>query len=311
MDLPGTVLIVEDDVALRSALRRYLSRLGATTLEAGSCAEAVSTLAEHAEIAAILADISLPDGLGFELVDHVASRPTPPGVILMTGDNGLDNAIVALQHGATDFLLKPFSFDALDAALTRATRALPPAADVTGPEHTSADEWRRSFAPGMLGNDPKLLRVFQTLASVADTDCSVLVTGETGTGKELVARALHMASNRTGHPFVTVNCAAIPDNLLESELFGHARGAFTGALQARQGRFTQADGVRAPDMAAIKALPTITPSASRATWAACAGVEMPKPTQIGLVVSSRSCRTPSRTLLGNCLRAPVVPVTET
>ncbi|MCG8557241.1 MAG: sigma-54 dependent transcriptional regulator, partial [Proteobacteria bacterium] len=105
-----------------------------------------------------------------------------------------------------------------------------------------AQLWRQQFAPGVLGQHTSLTETFELLASVADTDCTVLVTGETGTGKELVARALHRGSSRHTKPFVTVNCAAIPENLLESELFGHVKGAFTGATQARTGRFLQADG---------------------------------------------------------------------
>ncbi len=108
--------------------------------------------------------------------------------------------------------------------------------------HLDLDEWRRQHTPNILGNDPKLMDVFRMIERVADTDCSILVSGESGTGKELIARAVHDASNRTEGPFIAVNCAAIPDNLLESELFGHARGAFTGATGARVGQFTAAHG---------------------------------------------------------------------
>jgi len=239
-----TVLIVEDEAALRSTLRRYLVRRGMEVLEAATCAEGFAILDEKGDsISAMLVDLSLPDGLGFELVDHMAGRKQRPGVIMMTGDNSIDNAIVALQRGATDFLLKPFSLEALDTSLDRiATMATAQKAKATAAGSADAREvWRNTYAPGFLGTHPELLQVFAVLESVADTDCTVSVSGETGTGKELVARALHNASNRRNKPFVTVNCAAIPDNLLESELFGHARGAFTGALQARQGRFTQAD----------------------------------------------------------------------
>jgi transcriptional regulator with PAS, ATPase and Fis domain len=109
-------------------------------------------------------------------------------------------------------------------------------------DQTPAEMWRDMHAPNLIGREPKLLEVFGIMASVADADCSVLVTGETGTGKELIARALHAGSNRKNRPFVAVNCAAIPENLIESELFGYAKGSFTGAVQSRQGRFSQADG---------------------------------------------------------------------
>jgi len=240
-----TVLIVEDEAALRSTLRRYLARRGMEVLEAATCAEGFAILDEKGDsISAMLVDVSLPDGLGFELVDHMAGKKQKPGVIMMTGDSSIDNAIVALQRGATDFLLKPFSLEALDTSLDRiATVETVQKAKAGAVGSADAREvWRNKYAPGFLGSHPELLQVFAVLESVADTDCTVSVSGETGTGKELVARALHAASDRRNKPFVTVNCAAIPDNLLESELFGHARGAFTGALQARQGRFTQADG---------------------------------------------------------------------
>ncbi len=240
-----TILIVEDEAALRSTLRRYLARRGMEVLEAASCAEGFEVLDQMGDkISAMLVDVSLPDGLGFELVDHMAGRKQRPGVIMMTGDNSIDNAIVALQRGATDFLLKPFSLEALDTSLDRIStlQTVQQAVATASSDGDARDVWRNKYAPGFLGSHPELLQVFAILESVADTDCTVSVSGETGTGKELVARALHNASDRRNKPFVTVNCAAIPDNLLESELFGHARGAFTGALQARQGRFTQADG---------------------------------------------------------------------
>ncbi|MBI2893686.1 MAG: sigma-54-dependent Fis family transcriptional regulator [Deltaproteobacteria bacterium] len=241
----ATLLLVDDDDALRGAIRRYAVRQGMTVLDAATCAEAFEILdRERERIDLLLTDVRLPDGLGFEIVDKAGSKQPAPGVVVMTGNGCLENAISALQHGAADFLLKPFSFDALDAALERArggARITP----VPGPRKTepqSAKEaWRNRYAPGMLGSHEQLTRVFAMIERVADTDCSILVTGESGTGKELVARAIHAAGDRRNKPFVTVNCAAIPDNLLESELFGHAKGSFTGATSARVGRFAAAD----------------------------------------------------------------------
>jgi DNA-binding NtrC family response regulator len=149
-----------------------------------------------------------------------------------------------VRHGASDFLVKPFSMEALDSALSRVqiVERLSMAPPPTMPERAPIAEWRALYAPDILGRDPSLMRVFGMIERVADTDCSVLVTGESGTGKELIARALHDMSNRRGQPFMAVNCAAIPESLLESELFGHSRGAFTGAQNARPGRFAAADG---------------------------------------------------------------------
>jgi DNA-binding NtrC family response regulator len=241
----GTILVIDDDDALRGSLRRYLTRKGLHVLEAANCAQGFEVLEQnHKSIQVVLVDIVLPDGQGFELVDRAAGYDPAPGVIVMTGDIIIDNAILALQRGATDFLLKPFSFEALDSALIRLIDGAHDANVSSDDEWTrsSAGQWRAKFAPGFLGCDPKLMQLFAVLESVADTDCSVLITGETGTGKELVARSLHVASDRRNKPFVTVNCAAIPEDLLESELFGHAKGSFTGATQSRQGRFALADG---------------------------------------------------------------------
>ncbi|MCG8557579.1 MAG: sigma 54-interacting transcriptional regulator, partial [Proteobacteria bacterium] len=241
--MSNAILVVEDEATLRSTLGRFLSRRGHRVLEARSKGEALELMQRESDLFLVLADIALPDGLGFELVQRAPKAGGCPKVILMTGDNNIDHAITAVRRGAIDFLLKPFSLEALEEALLRAQRerARSKTRDSLRPP-AETQLWRRQFAPGVLGQHPSLTETFDLLASVADTDCTVLVTGETGTGKELVARALHRGSNRHAKPFVTVNCAAIPENLLESELFGHVKGAFTGATQARTGRFLQADG---------------------------------------------------------------------
>ncbi len=239
-----TVLLVDDDDALRGALRRYATRQGMPVFEAANCAEAFQILdRERDRIQVLLTDVRLPDGLGFEIVDRAIGKRPAPGVVIMTGSKSVESAISALQRGAADYLLKPFSFEALDAAILKAARQRgAPASPIPEARPSPGEEWRKRYAPGILGTHPKLMRVFGIVERVADTDCSVLITGESGTGKELVARAVHVAGNRRNRPFVPVNCAAIPDNLLESELFGHAKGSFTGAASSRVGRFTAADG---------------------------------------------------------------------
>jgi DNA-binding NtrC family response regulator len=232
-----TVLVVEDEATLRSALSRYLTRAGYAVLQAGTCSEALELMRRPVDL--ILADVALPDGQGFELADNAARLDRNLPVIIMTADDNIDHAIQAVRHGATDFLLKPFSFDALDRAMSR---VIAPRPSFSATDSSQADAWRQRNAPRILGSHASLLRVFGIIERVSDTDITVLVTGESGTGKELVARALHEASDRAAGPFVTVNCAAIPENLLESELFGHAKGAFTGATAARIGRFRSADG---------------------------------------------------------------------
>lgn len=234
------ILIVEDEETLRRSLARHLRRRGAEVFQAGSCAEARSVLSDNSEMDVVLTDVMLPDGQGFTVVDQLQRKRGRAAVIVMTGQTVLDHAINALRHGADDFLTKPFSLDALDIALervesTRSLGAIPPASG------DDLQAWRDEHCPEIIGNDPTLMRVFDIVRRVADTDCSVLITGETGTGKELFARALHASSARAPHPFVPMNCASIPENLMESELFGHAKGAFTGATNAHRGRFAVAD----------------------------------------------------------------------
>ncbi len=238
-----TILVVEDDPQVRAVVMRFLRSTCSRVFEADCCCRAQEILTTSS-IDIVLVDLHLEDGSGFDIVDRLARTPGGPSVIVMTADLQIDNAILALQRGVVDFLLKPFALEALESAIERALISRPErSCEPPTPQTLEAlDVWRRTYAPGLLGEHPLLMRVFHTLQRVCDTDCSVLITGESGTGKELVARALHAASGRADGPFVTVNCAAIPENLLESELFGHTRGAFTGAVAPRVGRFAAADG---------------------------------------------------------------------
>ena len=236
-----SILIVEDEHSLRAAVARHLRREYAQVLEAHSCARALELLqTEHVD--AILVDVHLDDGDGYQIIDALTRAGASPAVIVMTADRNIENAISAMQRKVNGFLLKPFELDGLQEALDSALNGRTPRTQQPPAAPEPLHSWRAIHAPDLLGDDPKLLRVFRTVQQVCDTDCSVLITGESGTGKELVARALHAGSSRAAGPFVTVNCAAIPENLLESELFGHVRGAFTGALSPRVGRFVAADG---------------------------------------------------------------------
>jgi DNA-binding NtrC family response regulator len=239
----GRVLLVEDDALLRRFVSAHLTNRGWEVTPTAMVADAKAALAERS-YKLILTDVFLPDGTGFDILKSVVKDERAPAIIVMTADAALDHAVNAVRSGASDFLVKPFSMEALDAALANvqvverlSLMPLPPV-----PQRAPIAEWRARYAPDILGKDASLLRVFSMIERVADTDCSVLVTGESGTGKELIARAIHDVSNRRGQPFMAVNCAAIPETLLESELFGHSRGAFTGAQTARPGRFAAADG---------------------------------------------------------------------
>jgi len=158
----------------------------------------------------------------------------------MSGSAQIPDAVRAMRLGARDFLVKPVGADSLEEALSGAVGSskTPPLPDAA-PDPLA---WRDRTAPWLLGEDPAMLAVLVLLAQVSDTSCTVLLTGESGTGKEFVARSIVAGSSRAKKPFVAVNCAAIPINLVESELFGHAKGAFTGANSARMGRFAEASG---------------------------------------------------------------------
>jgi DNA-binding NtrC family response regulator len=186
----------------------------------------------------VVTDLRMPGVSGFDLLEAVRKRSPRTPVIVMSGNAEIHDAVRAMRAGARDFLIKPIDAKQIEEALANVlgapvTEATPAPADPVG--------WRNRVAPWLLGNDPAMVPVLAVLAQVAETRCTVLITGESGTGKELVAKSLVAGSPRARKPFVAVNCAAIPPSLVESELFGHARGAFTGASSARVGRFAQAD----------------------------------------------------------------------
>jgi len=236
--LPGKILIVDDDRALCELLEEDLSRRGHQVWTALKVAEARELLHQH-EIDIVLSDLNMPgiSGIDFcaELHDN---RPDLP-VVIMTAFGSLETAIAALRAGAYDFVIKPVDLDLLSISLSRAL------------EHRHLQEKvrllknqvrRQRSDDEMLGESPVFQNIKQQIMRIADLDTSVLISGESGTGKELVARALHRQSQRCDGPFVAINCAALPENLLESELFGHVRGAFTDARENRKGLFVEASG---------------------------------------------------------------------
>jgi DNA-binding NtrC family response regulator len=227
------ILIVEDEVVIRTELKRLLVRQRHEVAEAGSVREAAEQLPTGFDL--VLSDLRLPGAPGTELITLAA--PTP--VVMMTSYATVRSAVEAMQRGAADYISKPFDPDDLlltlervlgHAALARQNRAL------------RGDLARTWSVTGMVGECAPMRDVFERVRKVAPTTATVLVLGESGTGKELVARAIHEASPRAAAPFVAVNCAAIPEGLVESELFGHERGAFTGAVTAHVGLVAEAHG---------------------------------------------------------------------
>jgi len=237
---PSTrVLIADDEPSIRFVLRETLEELGCEVVDVEDGEAALDAMTADAFDLAFL-DIRMPGPSGLDLLDHLTALGAGTAVVIITAQNTFENAVEAMKRGALDYLVKPFGIGEVEALVAKAQR--------TRELEREVSELRREVGrrvtpgEGLVGRSPEMLEIFKTIGRVAARDVSVLVTGESGTGKELVARAIHGASRRAEHPFVAVNTAAIPRELLESELFGHERGAFTGAVTARSGRFRDANG---------------------------------------------------------------------
>ena len=227
------VWIVDDDRSIRWVLEKALAREGIEYKTFASAYEVTQALAVS-EPQVLVSDIRMPGESGLVLLNMMKERHPHIPVIIMTAYSDLDSAVAAFQGGAFEYLPKPFDVDHAVALIRRAIAEMPATAlpaDVS-----------RAETPEMLGQAPAMQEVFRAIGRLSQTNVTVLITGESGTGKELVARALHRHSLRAAGPFVAINTAAIPKDLLESELFGHERGAFTGAQASRRGRFEQAEG---------------------------------------------------------------------
>ena len=235
MSAGATVLVADDDRTIRAVLSRALARAGYTARATGSAATLWRWAAAGEGALAIL-DVMMPDGDGLELLARLRdARPDLP-VIVMSARGTLMTAIRAGERGAYEYLPKPFDLDELTNAARRAL------ARAETPADAAAGEAEPEDSLPLVGRSPAMQEVYRAIARLVATDLTVLVTGESGSGKELVARALHDFGKRRDRAFVAVNMAAIPRELIESELFGHERGAFTGAAARAAGRFEQADG---------------------------------------------------------------------
>jgi two-component system response regulator HydG len=238
MDISGRVLIVDDEQSMCELIDAALHKRGYTTAWRTLPDEAL-TLLESDAFDVVLTDLDMRAMNGLELCERiVASRPDLP-VVVVTGFGSIETAIGAIRAGAYDFVTKPVDMDALALVVDRAVQ-----------HRTLKEEVKRlrkavagaHVSGGMIGQSAAMRTVYDLIERVADSEANVLITGESGTGKELVAHALHCQSLRRDGPFVAINCAAVPETLLESELFGHSKGAFTDARRARTGLFVQADG---------------------------------------------------------------------
>ena len=232
------VLLVDDDPGTRKVGRANLGLEGFEVIVASSANEALSRLAETDPLA-VVTDLRLPDVDGLSLLESMrAARPNLP-VVLVTGHASVETAVEAMRKGALHYVTKPVRWDELSLILRHAVEGERVRREVA---RLHGELERAAGFEEMVGTSPEMRQVFQVVEQVAPTDATILIRGETGTGKELVARAIHRRSRRADRPFVAVNCSAIPRELVESEFFGHEKGSFTGAVARRSGRFEQADG---------------------------------------------------------------------
>jgi two-component system response regulator AtoC len=236
MDRNATVLVVEDDAVARAALCEHLSTAGYGVRAAANAEEALAVLRGSRAVDAVLLDLVMPDLDGFELLRRHREADGRAAVIVLSGVAGTESVVKAMKLGAADYLLKPCAPAKLELVLRRAIERLPPLLAPPAPVGEAAPG-AASDGAGQVTVSAAMERVWALVLRVADTDAPVLLAGESGVGKDVVARRIHAASRRAVHPFVKINCAALPGELLESELFGHEKGSFTGAHADKPGKF--------------------------------------------------------------------------
>lgn len=228
------ILVVDNDKAICWVLEKAFSGEDFIVDVAMNGRQALEKIDEN-KYALVIMDVMMPVMDGIKALEYIKKMPDRPETIIMTGHSSMENTIEAMKLGAYEYIVKPFDIDeiielaekAIEKYLSRSSKS----SDISYPNQDI-----------IIGNSPKMREIYKILGRIAPTDSTVLITGETGTGKDLIARAIHYHSLRKGKPFVTVNCASIPGELLESELFGHVRGAFTGAISERKGKCELADG---------------------------------------------------------------------
>jgi DNA-binding NtrC family response regulator len=233
------ILVVDDEQNMRIALFEALSRNGYEVVLAED-GEMALALTAKINPALVITDIKMPRMDGIELLCRLKSKYPELPVVIITGYATVNSAVEALKHGASDYILKPFPVEVIEDTVAQvlSQAGLPVRVEGAAARRAASD----NFAKPVIGRDERFLQLLQRAQDVASSKATVLILGESGTGKEVLARYLHQESDRRAGPFVAVNCAALPENLLESELFGHEKGAFTGAVITKKGKFEQANG---------------------------------------------------------------------
>ena len=224
------ILIVDDERSLRLVLRKNLMSEGYECVLARDGVEAIESLGRE-QIHVVVTDLRMPGVDGMQLLEHCQKKYPLVPVIMITAHGTVDTAVQAMKNGAFDYITKPFEQSELKIVVAKAVAT----SDLVGADSLVSGSGAGRY--GIIGSTPPMAGVFDIIAKVADSPTTVLITGESGTGKELVSRALHVESSRKKRPFIRINCAAIPKDLIESELFGYEKGAFTGAVSSKPGRF--------------------------------------------------------------------------
>lgn len=231
------ILVVDDDESGREALTLLLRSVGYSVFSVANGEEALDVIGRE-QFQVIVSDLFLPDKSGFDILQSVRKVSSSTEVIVVTGHGSAQTAVRAMKEGAFDYITKPIDFDELKIVVSKALEKQ----QILSENIYLRTQLRGRFEfSNIIGNSPAMKLVFERMSRIVKTDSTVLITGDSGTGKELVARALHYNGNRKERPFVAVNCSAIPEALLESELFGHVRGAFTGAIKDKAGKFEAAN----------------------------------------------------------------------
>ena len=233
-----TILVVEDEELMRSILRQLLKDSDYDVVTADSAESALAAFAEN-DVSATLTDIKMSGMDGLQLLDQIKNIDPNAMVIVMTAYSSVDSAVAALRKGAYDYVTKPFVNEDLLQTIKNAIKQR----ELFRENRALRRELSRQYAfSEIVGKSDSLQRIFSLVQKVADTNANILIQGESGTGKELVARAIHLNSSRSSNPFLAINCGALPESLLESELFGHTKGSFTGAISDKKGLFRSAAG---------------------------------------------------------------------